>query len=203
MRNVIISGVGRGIFSNEAGLGSSSIAHAAADVEHPVVQGLFGIFEVFADTIIVCTMTAFVILLGVGADHIHYGTDVGAELTIRGFQSVFGGRIPGVVVAVCLALFALSTLLTWGLYGTRCWQFLLGDKAGRLYQIVFIAFVVLGATMKLDLVWSIADTLNGLMAFPNLIALLLLCPVVAEQCRNYFAEPNRALRLQKQQRSHF
>lgn len=187
IRQVITSGVGRGIFSNEAGLGSSSIAHAAADVDHPAAQGLFGIFEVFVDTIVVCTMTALVVLLGVGTEHISYGTDVGAELTIRGFQSVFGGVVPGVVVAVCLTLFALSTLLTWGLYGTRCWQFLLGHRAGRIYQTVFSVFVVVGATMDLELVWAIADTLNGLMAFPNLIALLLLSPVVAELCRDYFS----------------
>ena len=110
IKTAITKGVGRGIFSNEAGLGSAPIAHAAADVEDPVEQGIYGVFEVFMDTIVVCTMTSMVVLLGVGVNNIEYGVDKGAALTIEGFKSVFGGTIPAVVVAICLTLFALSTL---------------------------------------------------------------------------------------------
>jgi len=187
IKTAITKGVGRGIFSNEAGLGSAPIAHAAADVDHPVAQGIFGVFEVFMDTIVVCTMTSMVVLLGIGIDNINFGTDTGASLTIQGFQSVFTGAIPAVVVAICLSLFAFSTILTWALYGTRCWEFLLGDKVGKIYQILFCVVVVVGATMKLQTVWNIADTLNGLMAIPNLIGVALLSPVVIKLTREYFA----------------
>ena len=185
IKTAITKGVGRGIFSNEAGLGSAPIAHAAADVEHPVQQGIFGVFEVFMDTIVVCTMTALVVLLGVGVDNIQFGTDIGANLTINGFQSVFGTTIPGVVVAICLSLFAFSTVLTWGLYGTRCCEYLFGFQAGKVYQMIFCIVVVFGGTLELQLVWNIADTLNGLMAIPNLIALLALSPVVVKLVKEY------------------
>ena len=191
IRTVITKGVGRGIFSNEAGLGSAPIAHAAADVEDPVEQGIYGVFEVFMDTIVVCTMTSMVVLLGVGVNNIEYGVDKGAALTIEGFKSVFGGTIPAVVVAICLTLFALSTMLTWGLYGTRCFEFLFGSKAVKIYQLVFVVFVVVGATMELQVAWNIADTLNGLMAIPNLIAVLVLCPVVAKLTKEHFAKVDR------------
>jgi len=186
IRTAITKGVGRGIFSNEAGLGSAPIAHAAADVEHPVQQGIYGVFEVFMDTIVVCTMTAMVVLLGVGIDGIEWGTDIGANLTINGFTSVFGGAIPAVVVAICLTLFAFSTILTWALYSTRCWEFLLGYKAGKVFQVLFCLVLIVGATMQLDLVWAIADTLNGLMAIPNLIGIALLSPVVFKLTKEYF-----------------
>lgn len=188
IREAIIKGVGRGIFSNEAGLGSAPIAHAAADVNHPVEQGIYGVFEVFMDTIVVCSMTSLVVLLGVGVDNIQFGTDTGAALTIQGFTSVFSGAIPGIVVAVCLTLFALSTILTWGLYGTRCWEFLLGHKASKVYQVIFSLIVIVGATMELQIAWNIADTLNGLMAIPNLIAVFLLAPVVAKLTKEYFTD---------------
>lgn len=188
IRTVITKGVGRGIFSNEAGLGSAPIAHAAADVSHPVEQGFYGVFEVFMDTIVICTMTALVVLLGVGVDNIEFGNDIGAALTIRGFQSVFDGALPGMIVAVCLTLFAMSTVLTWGLYGSRCCEFVLGPEAAHVYQAIFSVFVVFGATMELSTVWSIADTLNGLMALPNLVALVALSPVVMKLSRSYFAE---------------
>ncbi len=191
IKTAITKGVGRGIFSNEAGLGSAPIAHAAADVEDPVEQGIYGVFEVFMDTIVVCTMTSMVVLLGVGVNNIEYGVDKGAALTIEGFKSVFGGTIPAVVVAICLTLFALSTMLTWGLYGTRCFEFLFGSKAVKIYQLVFVVFVVVGATMELQVAWNIADTLNGLMAIPNLIAVLVLCPVVAKLTKEHFAKVDR------------
>lgn len=187
IKTAITKGVGRGIFSNEAGLGSAPIAHAAANVKHPVEQGIYGVFEVFMDTIVVCTMTALVVLLGIGVQNIEYGNDIGADLTIMGFQSVFGGGFPAVAVAVCLTLFALSTVLTWALYGSRCVEYLLGYKASKVYQVIFCLFACIAGTVELSLAWSIADTLNGLMAIPNLIALALLSPIVVKLCREYFA----------------
>ncbi len=186
IKMAITKGVGRGIFSNEAGLGSAPIAHAAADVDHPVKQGMFGVFEVFMDTIVVCTMTAMVVLLGVGVHNIEFGNDIGAQLTVNGFMSVFGDKIPGVVVAVCLTMFAFSTVLTWGLYGTRCMEYLFNYKAAKVYQIIFCGVMIIGGVIKLQLAWNIADTLNGLMAIPNLIALLLLSPVVIKLTKEYF-----------------
>ena len=188
IKTAITKGVGRGIFSNEAGLGSAPIAHAAADVDHPVKQGIYGVFEVFMDTIVVCTMTAMVVLLGVGVQNIEYGNDIGANLTIMGFESVFGGGLPGVAVAVCLTLFALSTVLTWALYGSRCVEYLFGHKASKVYQVIFCLFACIAGTVELSLAWAIADTLNGLMAIPNLIALALLSPVVIKLSKEYFAE---------------
>lgn len=188
IKTALTKGVGRGIFSNEAGLGSAPIAHAAADVDHPVKQGIYGVFEVFMDTVVVCTMTALVVLLGVGVQNIEYGNDIGANLTIMGFESVFGGGIPGVAVAVCLALFALSTVLTWALYGSRCVEYLLGYKASKVYQVIFCLFACIAGTVELSLAWAIADTLNGLMAIPNLIALALLSPVVIKLSKEYFSE---------------
>lgn len=187
IKTALTKGVGRGIFSNEAGLGSAPIAHAAADVDHPVKQGIYGVFEVFMDTIVVCTMTALVVLLGVGVQNIEYGNDIGANLTIMGFESVFGGGIPGIAVAICLTLFALSTVLTWALYGTRCVEYLFGYKAAKVYQVIFCLFACIAGTVELSLAWAIADTLNGLMAIPNLIALALLSPVVIKLSKEYFA----------------
>ena len=188
IKTAITKGVGRGIFSNEAGLGSAPIAHAAADVDHPVKQGIYGVFEVFMDTIVVCTMTALVVLLGVGVQNIGYGTDIGASLTIMGFESVFGTGFPAVAVAICLSLFALSTVLAWALYGTRCVEYLFGFKASKVYQVIFCIFACMAGTVKLDLAWGIADTLNGLMAIPNLIALALLSPVVMKLAKEYFSK---------------
>lgn len=188
IKTALTKGVGRGIFSNEAGLGSAPIAHAAADVDHPVKQGIFGVFEVFMDTIVVCTMTALVVLLGVGVQNIEYGNDIGANLTIAGFESVFGGAVPALAVAVCLTLFALSTVLTWALYGTRCVEYLFGFKASKVYQVIFCLFACIAGTVELSLAWAIADTLNGLMAIPNLIAVALLSPVVVKLTKEYFAE---------------
>ena len=186
IRTVITKGVGRGIFSNEAGLGSAPIAHAAADVEHPVEQGICGMIEVFVDTIVICTVTALVVLLGVGTENIAYGTDTGAALAIDGFRAAFSGGAPGVIVAVCIMLFALASVFAWGLYGGRCWEFLFGRDSVRLYQLVFSLFAVVGAATKLEIVWSVADTLNGLMMIPNLTALVALSPVVAGLSREYF-----------------
>lgn len=189
VRTVITKGVGRGIFSNEAGMGSAPIAHAAADVEDPVEQGFYGVFEVFMDTIVLCTVTALVILVGLGTDGVPYGVDTGAALAIAAFQSVFAGALPVVIVAVCLTFFALPTMLTWGLYGTRCFEFLFGSGVRRIYQFVFAMFVVVGATIRLELAWNIAETLNGLMALPNLVAILALSPVAAQLTKRHFQRP--------------
>lgn len=183
-------GIGRGVFSNEAGLGSAPIAHAAADTDSPVRQGLFGIFEVFADTLVICTLTALTILMS--GTTINYGQAAGAELTIQAFNESFNGQTAALIVALGITLFASSTILSWGLYGTRCAEFLFGSKIIKPYQILFVIFVVVGATMKLSLAWDIADTLNGLMAIPNLIAILILSPVVVKLTKEFFQKESLA-----------
>ena len=164
-------GVSRGIFSNEAGLGTGSIAHACADTNNAVHQGMFGIFEVFMDTIVVCTLTGLVILLG--APNIVYGQAAGAELTISGFTATYGGWV-SIFTAVAMCCFAFSTIIGWGLYGSRCIEFLGGEKLVRPFLVAYSFVSIIGATINLGLLWDIADTFNGLMAIPNLIALLIL-----------------------------
>ena len=183
----IQKGVGRGVFSNEAGLGSAPIAHAATSETDPVKQGLYGIFEVFMDTIVICSLTALTVLCGVesGVD-IAWGQSAGTELISAAFATVFGNKIAALIVAVGIGLFALSTILSWSLYGTRCFEFLFGGKGVGVFQTVFVFVIVIGATLKLDLVWNIADTLNGFMAIPNLIALLGLSGVVVKLTKNHF-----------------
>ena len=170
-------GVSRGIFSNEAGLGTGSIAHAAADTSDPIQQGFFGIFEVFTDTIVLCTITALVILCS--NIPIAYGVDAGAELTIQGFTATYGNWV-SIFTAAALCCFAFSTIIGWGLYGTRCIEFLFGSKVNRPFMLVYSLVAILGATVDLGLLWSIADTFNGLMAIPNLIALFLLAGTVVQ-----------------------
>ena len=183
----IQKGVGRGVFSNEAGLGSAPMAHAASSEKDPVKQGLYGIFEVFMDTIVICTLTALTLLCG-ASDKIVWGQNAGAELISASFSGVFGAQIGSTMVAVGISLFALSTILSWSLYGTRCCEFLLGGKAARVYQVLFVCVILVGATMELELVWNIADTLNGFMAIPNLIALLGLSPVVIKLTKEHFSK---------------
>ena len=183
----IQKGVGRGVFSNEAGLGSAPMAHAASSEKNPVKQGLYGIFEVFMDTIVICTLTAMTLLCGAG-DQIVWGKDAGAELISDSFSTVFGAQVGSTLVAVGITLFALSTILSWSLYGSRCFEFLTGGRGVKAYQILFVAVVVVGAMLKLDLVWNIADTLNGFMAVPNLVALLGLSPVVIKLTKEHFAK---------------
>ena len=178
-------GVSRGIFSNEAGLGTGSIAHACADTHKPVKQGMFGIFEVFADTIVICTLTAMVILCS--GVPVGYGSAAGAELTISGFTATYGGW-SSVFTAVALCCFAFSTIIGWGLYGSRCIEFLFHtDKVVGPFLVVYSFVSILGATVDLGLLWSIADTFNGLMSIPNLIALLLLSGTVAKLTKEFFA----------------
>ena len=179
-------GVSRGIFSNEAGLGTGSIAHASADVAHPIQQGMWGVFEVFADTIVICTLTALTILCS--GIQIDYGTAAGAELTISGFTSTFGGWI-SILLAVALCCFAFSTILGWGLYGSRCIEYLFGHKLVKPFIVIYSLVAIVGATMDLGLLWSIADTFNGLMIIPNLIAVFLLSGTVFKLAKDYFSKP--------------
>lgn len=177
-------GVSRGIFSNEAGLGTDSIAHACADTRKPVKQGMFGIFEVFTDTIVICTLTALVILCS--QVPVGYGQAAGAELTIQGFISVYGNWV-SVFTAVAMCCFAFSTILGWGLYGARCIEFLFSEKVIKPFMVAYSLVAILGATADLGLMWNIAETFNGLMAIPNLIALFLLSGTVVKLTKEYFA----------------
>lgn len=176
-------GVSRGIFSNEAGLGTGSIAHACADTRKPVKQGFFGIFEVFVDTIIICTLTALVILCS--GVPIGYGAAAGAELTISGFTATYGGWI-SIFTAVAMCCFAFSTIIGWGLYGTRCIEFIFGSRVNKPFMLVYSLVAIVGATMNLGLLWSIAETFNGLMVIPNLLAVFLLSGVVVRMVKDYF-----------------
>ena len=180
------NGVSRGIFSNEAGLGTGSIAHACADTRKPVKQGMFGIFEVFADTIVICTLTAMVILCS--SVPVNYGTAAGAELTISGFTATYGSGA-SLFTAVALCCFAFSTIIGWGLYGSRFATFLFKtDKIVRPFFVVYSFVAILGATLDLVILWGVADTFNGLMSIPNLIALFLLSGTVVKLANEYFGE---------------
>lgn len=181
-------GVSRGIFSNEAGLGTGSIAHACADTRKPVKQGMFGIFEVFTDTIVICTLTALVILCS--GTSIAYGQAAGAELTISGFTATYGNWV-SLFTALAMCCFAFSTILGWGLYGARCIEFLFSEKITKYFMAAYSLVAILGATANLGLMWSIAETFNGLMAIPNLIALFLLSGKVVELTKEYFANERK------------
>lgn len=181
-------GVSRGIFSNEAGLGTGSIAHACADTRKPVKQGFFGIFEVFVDTIVICTLTALVILCS--EVPITYGQAAGAELTISGFTATYGNWV-SLFTAVAMCCFAFSTIIGWGLYGARCIEFLFGTKVNKPFMFVYSLVAIVGATLDLGLLWSIAETFNGLMAIPNLIAVFLLSGVVVKLVREHFDPETR------------
>ena len=178
-------GVSRGIFSNEAGLGTGSIAHACADTQEPVKQGMFGIFEVFMDTIVICTMTALVILLS--GVNVPYGQTAGAELTISGFTTVYGNWV-SIFTAIAMCCFAFSTIVGWGLYGARCAEFLFGSKILLPFNIAYSLVSIVGATVNLGLIWGISDTFNGFMTVPNLIAVFLMTPVVLKLVKEHFAK---------------
>ena len=178
-------GVGRGIFSNEAGLGTGSIAHATSEEQNPIEQGVFGIFEVFTDTIVICTLTAMAILCS--GIPVNYGTPAGAELTISGFVATYGNWVT-VFTAVAMCCFAFSTILGWGLYGARALEYLSSDKLIKPFMIAYSLVAIVGATMDLGLMWGIADTCNGIMAIPNLIALFLLSGKVVELVRDWQAK---------------
>ncbi|MBR0039859.1 MAG: sodium:alanine symporter family protein [Oscillospiraceae bacterium] len=186
----ITKGIARGCFSNEAGLGSAPMAHAATSETDPVKQGMFGIFEVFMDTIVICTLTALTVLSSVcaGGVEIAWGTSGGASIVSAALSSILGRGFGSVILALCLALFALSTILSWSLYGTRCFEYLFGTKASFGYKLVFILFAIVGATMSLSDAWNLADALNGFMAIPNLIAILTLSPVIIKLTREHFSK---------------
>lgn len=168
-------GVSRGVFTNEAGMGTAGIAHAAANVDHPCQQGLMGIMEVFLDTIVICTMTALVIL--VSGISVPYGEDVGVALTTQAFTSIYGDWV-SIAIAAALCCFAIATVLGWGLYGARCAQYLFGDGAWKRFVLLQGGAVILGAVLKTGTVWQLSETVNGLMAIPNLIALGFLAPTL-------------------------
>jgi AGCS family alanine or glycine:cation symporter len=191
VKNAATWGFKRGVFSNEAGLGSSVMVHSASNVVEPVKQGMWGIFEVFADTIVVCTLTAFAILSS-GLIDLESGVMLTANektaLVSEAFGSVFnfgGINIGGAFIAIAILLFAFSTVLGWSYYGTKAWEFLFGTKSTIIYKVVFVVFIVFGATMSLDLAWDISDTFNGLMALPNLIGVLTLSGTVIKITKNY------------------
>ena len=192
LRQTVVWGLRRSAFSNEAGLGSAAIAHAAAETKSPVDQGLYGIFEVFADTIVICTLTALTIICS-GVE-ITFGQKVGSELIMAAFATIFGQKFASVFVALALMLFAFTTVLGWSLYGSRCAQYLFGLKFAKGYQVAFIIVIVVGAVASLDVVWDIADTFNGLMAIPNFIALFALSGVVAKLTKDYFTEREKVKR---------
>lgn len=184
-------GASRGVFTNEAGMGTASIAHAAADVFHPVDQGLMGIVEVFLDTIVICTLTALAILCS-GVE-IPYGTDPGITLTMNAFSAVYGDWSK-LVIMMLVSIFAFATILGWGLYGIRCAQYIFGEKAWRIFTFGQTAGIVLGSLLNTSIVWVFSEIVNGLMAIPNLIALVWLSPVFISIIGNY-PKKQKACRL--------
>ncbi|MCR5761835.1 MAG: alanine:cation symporter family protein [Treponema sp.] len=187
MQKAISWGFKRGAFSNEAGLGSSVMVHSSSNVKEPVQQGMWGIFEVFADTIIVCTLTALVILSS-GAVDLETGTmisqNAGAGLVGEAFATIFGS-FGSKFIAIAILLFAFSTTLGWSHYGATAWQYLFGEKSSVIYKVAFIIMIFIGCTMSLSLAWDLSDTFNGLMMIPNLIGLLSLSPLVSKITKNY------------------
>ena len=187
LKLAITWGMKRGVFSNEAGLGSSVMVHSSSNVKEPVRQGMWGIFEVFADTIVVCTLTAFTVLSS-GLVDLETGAVTssaeGSALVGEAFASVFGKAGPA-FIALAILLFAFSTVLGWSHYGTKAFEYLFGSKATIIYRVIFIVFILGGATMSLDLAWDLSDTFNGLMAIPNLIGVVTLSPIVCRITKNY------------------
>ncbi len=187
VKDAVTWGMKRGVFSNEAGLGSSVMVHSNSNVKEPVMQGMWGIFEVFADTIVVCSLTALVVLTSGLID-----LETGAVLTqtektamvAEAFELSFG-KFGGWFIAIAVLLFAFSTVLGWSHYGTKAFEYLFGTKATIGYKIVFVLFIIVGATMSLDLAWDLSDTFNGLMAIPNLIGVISLSSLVYRITANY------------------
>ena len=189
--NAMRYGVARGVFTNEAGLGSAPIAHAAATTDHPARQGLWGVFEVWIDTLIIASITALAITL----TGVWESGATGAALTMTAFQSVI--PIGNYIVSIGLLLFAFSTILGWEYYGERCAEYLFGPKVILPYRIIWIPFIVIGAIGGLEFIWSLADTLNGLMAIPNLIGLVFLSPVVFKLTKEFFCKYYKAEKANK------
>ena len=180
---VLSQGIKRGLMSNEAGQGTITMPAAAADANHPCDQGCVQAIGVFLDTIVICTLTALVILCS--QVPVSYGQAAGAELTISGFTATYGNWV-SVFTAVAMCCFAFSTIIGWGLYGTRCIEFLFGSRVNKPFMLVYALVAIVGATMDLGLMWSIAETFNGLMAIPNLTAVFLLSGVVVKLVKEYF-----------------
>ncbi|MBQ8506217.1 MAG: sodium:alanine symporter family protein [Clostridia bacterium] len=190
-------GFARGVFSNEAGLGSAPMAHAASSTEEPVEQAIWGVFEVFFDTIVICSITALTVLLSgvwTNPDGLSAFASKGAA-AVAAFNTILPGTIGGTIIQISLLFFALSTIISWSYYGETCWAYLTkGNKVvDVIYKVVFILMCIVGATGSGTLMWDIADTLNGLMALPNLIALIPLAGVVAKLTKDYFAKKNHEL----------
>lgn len=185
MREALRMGVSRGVFSNEAGLGSAPIAHASAETRHPVEQGMYGVMEVWIDTVVMCTLTALTLLCA--GIELPYGSvdAAGSVLMVRALGTVFGAGFSGAFVAISLLFFAFSTLIGWSLYGVRCAQFLFGEGSAFWYRLVFVILIVAGALADVAFVWSMADLLNACMAIPNLIALMALSGTVFSLIRQY------------------
>lgn len=184
---VITQGFKRGVFSNEAGLGSSVMVHSNSNVREPVAQGMWGIFEVFADTMVVCTMTALVVLTS-GAYNLVTGEAASSDATLvaTAFNSVFSwGGIGEKFIAIAMFLFAFTTVLGWDHYGTKAWEYLFGTKSTKVFKVIHTLTIVLGAVLSSSLAWDISDTFNGLMMIPNLIGVVVLCPLVAKITKNY------------------
>lgn len=186
IRSVISSGVARGVFTNEAGLGSSPMAHASAITDHPVRQGLWGMTEVFIDTMVICSLTALVILT-TGVDR-SVGVDP-RSLVASAFAT--SSSVGGLILSLGITLFAFSTILGWAYYGELAISYLLGDGVKKYYRIVYVVFVFVGANMDLGLAWVVANILNGLMALPNLYALIMLSPVLKKLSMDFFKDPLR------------
>lgn len=186
VREVISAGVARGVFTNEAGLGSSPMAHASATTDHPVRQGLWGMTEVFVDTMVICSLTALVILT-TGVDR-SAGVDARSLVaTAFASKSAFGG----IILSLGISLFAFSTILGWAYYGELSVSYLFGEKIKKYYRILYVIFVFVGANMDLGLAWTVANILNGLMALPNLYALIRLSPVIERLAKDFFKDPIR------------
>ncbi|SDB50584.1 sodium:alanine symporter family protein [Butyrivibrio sp. INlla16] len=180
-------GMKRGVFSNEAGLGSSVMVHSSSNVREPVVQGMWGIFEVFADTIVVCTLTAFAVLSS-GLVNLDTGEvisdQISTALVAEAFSTIFG-KFGSAFIAIAILFFAFSTVLGWSQYGSKGFEYLFGTKAVKLYQCLFVFFILVGSTMDLSLAWDLSDTFNGMMAIPNLIGVVTLSGTVMKITQNY------------------
>ena len=188
---VVTQGFKRGVFSNEAGLGSSVMVHSNSNIKEPVTQGMWGIFEVFADTMVVCTMTALVVLTS-GAYNLETGAILegynDATLVAGVFNSVFSwGDLGQKFIAIAMFLFAFTTVLGWSHYGTKAWEYLFGTKTTFVFKIIHVLTIILGAVMTSSLAWDISDTFNGLMMIPNLIGVVALFPLVMKITKNYIA----------------
>lgn len=186
------SGIARGVFSNEAGLGSSALVHSTADVKEPAKQGMWGVFEVFVDTIVICSLSALIILssgvidLSTGFVASGFTADKASVLVTEAFVKSFGA-VGGYFATIAIFFFAFSTVIGWFIYGSRACMFLLGKLATDIYKVIFVCFILVGATMNLTLAWDISDTFNGLMAIPNLIGLIVLSGTVFKITKNYLA----------------